>query len=243
MRDWTGKRYWVVGASEGLGREVAKRLSALGVELVLSARSTERLDQLAADLPGKASVVTVDVADQDSVVAAAKEAGQIDGLVYLAGVYWPQHCADWDAAHVNAMCDVNFTGCARVLGQVVPTMVARDAGHIVLTGSLAGLRGLPGSIGYGASKAGVMHMAETLYSELRKTGVDVQLVNPGFIKTRLTEKNDFPMPAIMEPEAAAREVVEHMHTDSFRKSFPLGFGSLLRLAQLLPDALYYRNFS
>src|SRR5690606_26065952 len=100
--------------------------------------------------------------------------------------------------------------CARVLGQVVPGMVARDSGHIVLTGALSGFRGLPGVIGYGASKAGVMYLAEGMYGELRGTGVDVQLANPGFIKTRLTDKNDFSMPFIMPPEQAAQEMFEHM---------------------------------
>ncbi|TDA83195.1 SDR family NAD(P)-dependent oxidoreductase, partial [Halomonas marinisediminis] len=87
---------------------------------------------------------------------------------------------------VEAMCDINFTGAARCVGAVLPGMVARDAGHIVLTGSLSGFRGLPGASGYGPSKAGVMAMAEAMHCDLRKTGVDVQVANPGFIRTRLT---------------------------------------------------------
>lgn len=242
MRDWSGKTYWIVGASEGLGRAVAERLSRLGVSLVLSARSEDRLKDLAASLPGKTRVVPMDVTDDDSVARAAAEAGSINGLVYLAGVYWPQGARDWNAGHVTAMCDINFTGCARVLGQVVPGMIERDAGHIVLTGSLSGFRGLPGAIGYGASKAGVMYLAESLYGELRNTGIDVQLVNPGFVRTRLTDKNEFSMPFIMEPDEAARAIVEHMGGDSFKKSFPFGFGSLFRLSQFLPDWLYFRLF-
>lgn len=241
-RSFAGKRYWIVGASEGLGRALAANLSRAGAELVLSARSEDRLTALAAELPGKTRVVPCDVADSASVAEAAAQAGPVDGLVWTVGLYWPQPAQKWQAEQVEAMCDVNFTGLARVLGQVVPGMVERDAGHVVVTGSLSSFRGLPGATGYAASKAGVASMAESLYADLRKTGVDVQLANPGFIKTRLTEKNEFRMPFLMTPEQAAREIWEHMQTDRFRRSFPTAFASMFRLANLLPDALYYRLF-
>ncbi|WP_099827081.1 SDR family NAD(P)-dependent oxidoreductase [Oceaniglobus indicus] len=242
MRDWTGKRYWIVGASEGLGRAVAQRLSARGAEVILSARSTDRLEDLAASLPGKASVVAIDVANAASVADAFAKVGDFDGLVFLAGVYWPQSAVDWNAEQVNKMFDVNLTGAARVLGHVVPAMVAKGSGHIVLTGSISGYRGLPGAIGYGASKAGIMYLAQQMHGELGPRGIDVQLVNPGFIKTRLTEKNDFKMPFIMEPEEAAAEVVDHMQGERFAANFPLGFSLVFRLSRLLPAWLYYRLF-
>jgi len=240
MRDWSGKRYWLVGASEGLGRALAQKMSAAGAELVLSARSAERLEDLAGSLSGPSSVVTIDVADEDSVQAAARSAGQVDGLVYLAGIYWPMRAQDWDAGQVAAMCDVNFTGAARVLGQVLPGMVARDRGHVVLTGSLSGFRGLPGAVGYGASKAGVMSLAETMRADLKGTGVEVQLANPGFIRTRLTDKNDFRMPFLMEPEDAAGRMFAHMNSRRFAANFPRLFGAMFRASQFLPDWLYYR---
>jgi short-subunit dehydrogenase len=243
MKDWQGKRYWLVGASDGLGAALARKLSAAGVELVLSARSEDKLTELAAELPGRAHVQTVDVADIDSVRAAAEAVGEIDGLVFLAGAYWPFSARDWEPEHAVTMADVNFTGPMRVLGQVVPGMVARDRGHIVLTSSLTGFRGLPKSIGYTASKAGVMSLAECMHADLRTTGVQVQVVNPGFIRTRLTDKNNFKMPFLMEPEDAAQAVFEHMGGDTFKKSFPFPLAILLRGAQFLPDGLYYRLFS
>ena len=243
MREWAGKRYWLIGASEGLGRAVAETMSRAGVEVIVSARSEERLQELVAELPGRASYVPIDVSDPASVDAAAKEIGDIDGVVYLAGVYWPQPATQWNADEVNAMFDINLVGAARVLGHIVPKFVERDRGHIVLTGSLSGFRGLPGATGYGASKAGLMYLAESMYCDLRKTGVEVQMINPGFIRTRLTDKNTFKMPFIMEPEAAASEFFEHMNTDRFKKSFPALFGSMFRISQLLPDWLYYRIFS
>ncbi len=242
MRDWAGKRYWLVGASQGLGRSVALELSKTGAEVILSARDEEALQQLASELPGKSSVVPVDVSDAESVAQAAAAAGELDGMVFLAGLYWPLPATEFDGEKVATMLDVNLTGAARVLGHVLPPMVEKDAGHIVLTGSLSGFRGLPGANGYGASKAGIMSLAETLYADLRKTGVDVQLINPGFIKTRLTDKNDFTMPFIMEPEDAAKLFVDHMQDNDFARNFPRHFGALFRLSQFLPDWIYYRLF-
>lgn len=243
MTQWQGKRYWLVGASDGLGASLAEKLSRAGAEVILSARSEDKLEALAESMPGKATVIPMDVSDEDSVAQAAQAVGEVDGVVYLAGVYWPFSAKDWNVEQANAMADVNFTGLMRVMGHVVPNMVARDAGHIVITSSLTGFRGLPGSIGYTASKAATMSLAECMYADLRKTGVHVQVVNPGFIKTQLTEKNDFKMPFIMEPEDAAREVFEHMNTDKFKKSFPFAFSLLFRGSQFLPDWLYFRIFS
>jgi len=242
MRTWTGKRYWLIGASEGLGRALAHEMSRAGVELVLSARNAESLQSLAGELPAKAEVVPLDVASLDAVQAAAETIGPVDGMVFLAGIYWPMKAQELDVAKAEAMVDVNFTGALRSVGAVLPDMVAKDAGHIVITGSLSGFRGLPGAVGYAASKAGVMALAESLECDLRETGVDIQIINPGFIKTRLTDKNDFSMPFIMTPEAAAREMWEFMQTSRFKKSFPRLFSYVFRLSQLMPDWLYFRLF-
>jgi len=243
MTDWTGKRYWLVGASEGLGAALARKISAAGAEVIVSARGAERLAELVGTLPGPARAVPVDVSDDASVAKAAEEVGEIDGVVYLAGVYWPQPATDWTPDQVTAMADVNFTGAVRVLGAVVPAMVARDAGHVVLTGSLSGFRGLPGAIGYASSKAGVMHLAESMRADLWRTGVRVQLANPGFIKTRLTDKNDFHMPFLMTPEEAAAEMFMLMENErAFQRHFPRLFSYLFRLSRFLPDWAYYRVF-
>lgn len=242
MREWQGKRYWLVGASEGIGREVARVMSRAGAELVLSARSDERLEELAEELPGKARVLPLDVTSAEAVTEAAREAGEIDGLVYLAGAYWPMPSQEWNAEQAEIMGEVNFLGALRCVGAAIGPMVERDRGHIVLVGSLSGFRGLPGAIGYSASKAGVMALAESMHADLRGTGVDVQLVNPGFVRTRLTDKNDFEMPFIMDPGPAAQEVFDHMNSDGFKKSFPLLFSLLFRGSQFLPDWAYYRLF-
>jgi len=242
---WSGKRYWLVGASEGLGLALAQVMARAGADLVLSARSADRLAAAVATLARPARGIVCDVADVASVTAAAAEVeaeiGPLDGVVFLAGVYTPMAAQDWDADAVVAMCDVNFTGAARVLGAVVPGMVARGAGHVVITGSLSGFRGLPGAIGYAASKAGVMALAESMYCDLRGSGVRVQLANPGFIRTRLTDKNDFAMPMLMEPEQAAAAMFALMQTQAFKANFPRSFSWLFRGANFLPDWAYYRT--
>ncbi|MCB6179464.1 SDR family NAD(P)-dependent oxidoreductase [Rhodobacter sp. Har01] len=242
MRDFAGKRYWLVGASEGLGLALAQRMGQAGAQLILSARSPEGLAKAAASIPGGAQTVPMDVADTASVRSAAAQVGEVDGLVFLAGVYWPMRAQDWDADKAEAMLNVNATGCTRVVGAVLPQMVARNAGHIVITGSLSGFRGLPGAIGYAASKAATMVLAESLYADLRNTGITVQQANPGFIRTRLTAQNDFQMPFILEPEAAAQIMFDHMARGGFKRSFPTLFSWLFRGGQFLPDALWYRMF-
>ncbi|MCY4306376.1 MAG: SDR family NAD(P)-dependent oxidoreductase [Aestuariivita sp.] len=243
MRSFLGKRYWLVGASEGLGEALAKQLSAEGAHVILSSRSSNRLYEVSNYLQSSSSIVCVDIADESSVRSAAKTVGTPDGIVLLAGLYWPMKATEWQQEQVVQMADVNFTGFLRVLGMVVPKMVARDEGHIVITGSLAGFRGLSGAIGYGASKAAVMSLAESLYADLRNTGVDIQLVNPGFIQTRLTHKNNFSMPFIMQPEEAATRMLAHMRSNKFKSNFPIGFSWIFRLTQFMPDWVYYRLFS
>jgi NADP-dependent 3-hydroxy acid dehydrogenase YdfG len=242
MREWKGKRYWLIGASEGLGREVAFALSRAGAEVIVSARNAARLDELVAALPGRASAVPLDVSDAAAVTAAAQAIGRLDGMVYLAGVYWPIKATEWKPDEVEQMAEINFMGGLRAVGAVLPAMLAQGSGHIVLTGSLSGFRGLPGAIGYGASKAGLMYLAESLQADLRHSPVQVQLINPGFIRTRLTDKNDFSMPFIMDAGPAAQVFFEHMNDDAFKKNFPFAFSLVFRLSQFMPDWLYYRLF-
>lgn len=236
-----GKRYWIVGASEGLGRALAQGLHEAGASLVLSARSAQRLTELAAGF-GSAQVLPLDVTDSASVATAVQALPALDGVIYCVGLYEPMRAQNWNAPAAVAMAEANFVGALRVLAPVAPDFAARGAGHVVLIGSLAGFRGLPGAIGYGASKAGLMHLAETLHADLRRSGVRVQLVNPGYIRTRLTAKNQFAMPFIQLPETAAAQVLRAMRGRRFQTSFPRPFSWLFLTARFLPEWVYYRVF-
>ncbi len=240
MTDFSGKTYWLIGASEGLGRALAKQLNAEGARLILSARNIERLETLRTELTD-ARVLPLDVTDTEAVRRAAASVGELHGVIYNVGFYEPMRATAWDRDAALAMADVNFTGALRVLGEVVPRFVDQGHGDITLVGSLAGYRGLPAAIGYGASKAALVSLAETMRFDLKDTGVTVRLVNPGFIKTRLTQKNSFRMPMLMTPEDAAQRVVKAMKRSRFRTDFPAPFSWLIRCVDVLPDLFVYRG--
>ena len=240
MTEISGTTSWLVGASEGLGRALAGGLSAEGAQLILSARTSDRLKALASEI-GSARVLPLDVTDIASVRSAASETGEIDGLIYNVGTYDPMATTEWNTDAALRMLDVNFTGALRVLGEVVPKFIQRGRGDITLVGSLAGYRGLPGAIGYSASKSALISLAETMRFDLKDTGVIVRVVNPGFIRTRLTDKNDFKMPMLMEPEQAAARVLKAMRSRHFRTDFPAPFSWAIRALDLLPDWLVYRG--
>ena len=137
------------------------------------------------------------------------------------------------------MAQVNYVGTMKLMSTILPRFTSRDRGHIVLTGSLAGFRGLPGAAPYSSSKAGVMSLAESLHADLRGTGVDVQLVNPGFVRTPLTDRNPFPMPFLMDVEPAARRVVRAVAGDRFEITFPRRFAFLMKVLRALPYGLFF----
>ncbi|MEX5577403.1 SDR family NAD(P)-dependent oxidoreductase [Pseudophaeobacter sp. A-200-2] len=234
-----GQTWWIVGASEGLGRALAKEMGGAGARLILSARNAGRLQHLCDGL-SNARALPMDVTDPDDVIRAIADLGPVDGVVYCAGAYDPLSAQDWQPEAVETMCAVNFTGALRVLGQIVPQFCRRDSGHIVLIGSLAGFTGLPGAIGYGASKAALMHLGENLQADLRGSNVRVQVINPGFIRTRLTQKNQFKMPQILEPEDAARRCLRAMQGRRFSTSFPAPFSWVFTLGRLLPRRLFLK---
>ena len=236
---FSGRTYWIAGASDGLGEGLAECLDAEGAELILSARRADRLAEVCGRLH-RARALPMDATDPDSVRAACGSAGPVDGIIYCVGQYEPMRTQDWDPEESVRMADANFSGALRLLGNVVPRMAERGHGHVVLIGSLAGFTGLPGAIGYGASKAALMHLAENMQADLRGTGVSVQCINPGFIRTRLTARNSFAMPQIMTPREAARRVVAAMRRGRFSSCFPAPFAWLFILARLVPRAAVLR---
>ncbi|KIC08815.1 short-chain dehydrogenase [Leisingera sp. ANG-M1] len=240
MNRFEGKTVWLVGASHGLGREIARQLNREGARLILSARSGQALEILAGELT-RAQPLPVDVTDMGSITQAAQLAGTVDAVIYNAGAYEPMRTQDWDTGAVLRMNDVNYNGAVRVLGQVLPEFVKAGRGEITLIGSLAGYRGLPAAIGYGASKAALISLAETMRHDLKGSGVTVRIINPGFIKTRLTDKNSFAMPQLMTPELAAQYVVAALKSSRFRTDFPRPFSWMIKLLHLLPDWLIYRG--
>ena len=236
----TGKTYWLIGASEGLGRELAKLLADGGAKVIVSARNTARLEDLS-EQSDAITAMALDVMDLEAVKTAALDVGEIDGLIYCAGAYDPMPATEWDSEAVLRMSDINYTGALRVLGETVPQFVKRGSGDITLIGSLSAYRGLPNAIGYGSSKSALQSLAETMRFDLAGSGVLVRIVNPGFIETRLTQKNNFKMPQLMSAEAAAKRVLKAMRRRRFRTDFPRPFSWVIRLITAMPDWIVYRR--
>lgn len=237
------KRIWLIGASEGIGAALAKQLAAEGATLIISARNAERLEALKSELPGtghQAIAVDVTVLEQIQQAWQSLAAAPPDITIYNAGTYTPMDAQHLELAAAESMIDVNLRGAFRMVSVVLPTYLQRNAGHLVLVGSVAGYRGLPSAMGYGASKAGIMHLAENLKADLKKTNIRVQLVSPGFVKTRLTDMNDFAMPCIITAERAAQYIVDGLQSSRFEIHFPKRFSYVLKLLQLLPAWLYFR---
>jgi short-subunit dehydrogenase len=217
MREFQNKTYWIVGASEGLGRALAIQLAEVGAKVIISARSEERLIGLSEEIGSNTMVLPMDVSDGSSVQKACSKLPQpLDGFIFVSGVYWHMSASSWDGTKAEEMVDVNLVGAMRCLAHLVPKFINQGFGHIVLTGSIAGYRGLPGSVGYCASKAGLMSLAETLKIDLAKNNIDVQLLNPGYIKTRLTDKNPYKKISVMTPEKAAQFSLSHMRSSRFQ---------------------------
>jgi NAD(P)-dependent dehydrogenase (short-subunit alcohol dehydrogenase family) len=134
---------------------------------------------------------------------------------------------------------VNLDGAMHLLAPLVGPLLARGSGHISLVSSVAGYRGLPGSLAYGPTKAALIHLAEVLHLDLRPRGIGVSVVTPGFVSTPMTAQNDFAMPAMVTPEAAARAMVQGWERGHFMIDFPRRFTRVLALLRLLPYRLYF----
>jgi NADP-dependent 3-hydroxy acid dehydrogenase YdfG len=243
VTDWSAQRVWVVGASTGIGAAIARELLARGSRVALSARSAERLQTLAAIAPDRSLTVPVDVTDapavraaHDTIVAAW---GGVDVVLAVAGNYVPLRATEFDAGAIGRLFEVNVQGVLNVLGPVLPAMIARRGGHVAIVASVAGFRGLPKALGYGPTKAALINLAEVLYLDLAPMGVGVHIVNPGFVRTPLTDGNDFKMPALIEPEEAARETLRGLERGEFETHYPKRFTRWLKLLRVLPYRWYF----
>jgi short-subunit dehydrogenase len=237
------KRIWLIGASFGIGEALAKQLAVRGAKLVLSARSSDKIHQLAATLGKQGCAVTCDVTDYQSVLMAYQEAlatfGGLDMVIYNAGAYEPASAAEFNLEQIEQMINVNLHGAIRVVHTVLPDMKRQAYGAIVLVGSVAGYRGLPKAMGYGLSKAAIIHLAENLRQDLDGTGIAVQLVNPGFVKTRLTDKNHFAMPLMVTPEKAAHFIADGLEAGRYEIHFPPLFTWFMKTMAALPASAYF----
>jgi short-subunit dehydrogenase len=235
---------WIIGASQGIGEALAHRAARAGATVAISARSSEKLEAVAAaDPSGRIHPFACDVIDPDAVAktmaAIEEKLGPIGTAVMNAGTHKETPIDDFRAADVKKIFTLNVFGAAIVLEALMPKMIARGVGHLALVSSVAGYRGLPKAAAYCGSKAAVIAMAESLKTELDGRGVKMQVICPGFVRTPLTDQNDFDMPYLMEPEDAANRIWDGLNSDRFEIAFPTRFVLQLKTLRALPPGAYF----
>lgn len=237
---FAGEHIWIIGASCGIGEALARALAAQGASLILSARREAELEALNASLGGVHRVLPLDVSDSDQVQRAAEQIGgtqkRLDRVIFMAALYRPEAIAARDYAFTKQLVEVNLLGAIYVTYAVLPLFERQRAGQMVLCGSVAGYTGLPGGQPYSASKAGIINFAESLYAEVEDY-IDVKLINPGFVRTRITDKNNFAMPMRLEPQQAALAIAKGLKGRAFEIHFPKAFTYGVKGLHSLPYAL------
>lgn len=242
IKDWQGKRVWIIGASSGIGRATAELLLQKGATVAVSARNQTALDDIAQAYPNAVALAT-DVTDVSSLKAAYQQfcAEQpLDLYLHCAADYQPMRAWEIDVARMQRSMSINYGGVLNALDIVLPDFLQRKQGRVVIIASVAGYMGLPKALAYGPTKAALINLCESLYLDLKPRGVDVQVVNPGFVATPLTANNDFEMPDLMAPEQAAVALVSGLESHRFEISFPKRFTSSLKLIKRLPYGLKLR---
>ena len=242
ITDWHGKRVWLLGASSGIGAALGRSLLARGARVALSARKATQLEAVA-DGSQSALLLPCDAADEASLRAAWDALlaawGGVDVAIYLAGDYLPMRAWELDSTRARRMIEVNFVGAVSFATCVVPQLLAQGAGQIAFVASVAGYRGLPKSLIYGPTKAALINFAEALYIDLEARGIGVRIINPGFVATPLTAQNDFAMPALLTPEAAAQATLDGFAGSAFEIDYPKRFTRVMKLLAHLPYRLYF----
>jgi NADP-dependent 3-hydroxy acid dehydrogenase YdfG len=238
---------WITGASTGIGRALALRLAGEGRPVAISARNADDLTEVARGQPDRLYPFPLDVTDRAAVRATVEaivaKFGQLDLAVLNAGTHKPMSLDRFSSDTLRSLIDINVMGVAYAIEAVVPAMLARRSGHIAVVSSVAGWRGLPTSAAYGATKAAMHNLVESLKFDADKAGIKLQLINPGFVKTPLTDKNPFPMPFLVTAEQAADRIAEGLKGDSFEITFPRRFTFQLKFLRMLPYRWYFPAIS
>jgi len=242
------KILWLIGASNGIGLALAKLLLQKGNRVIASARNTQSAKELLAlqsEYPTALHLLDMDVSQTHSVAYATQKAwsiyGGIDSCVYNAGVYESMKIEEWELEHFISMNQVNYVGALRVLHELVPLFIEQGRGHIAFNASISSYFGLPYGGGYSAPKAALLNLCESLKPELESKNIDIQVINHGFVKTRLTAKNDFEMPQLLEPDEAAQKIYEGFQSPKkFEIKFPWALTRFLHFLKVVP---YWLAFS
>ena len=235
------KKIWITGASSGIGKALAEKFASEGWKVAVSARRKEILDEMSSH--ENIFSYPLDVTNQDQIkISFEKIIEDFKGLdlcVFSSGTYDPKLEQEINVKQNKFVMETNFFGVLYCVNAVENYFKNKKNGHISIVSSVAAYRGLPNSSGYGPSKAALTNLTESLYFDFKKHNVRISLVSPGFIKTPLTDKNEFPMPFIKSPEFAAEKMFNGLtKSKAFEIHFPKALTILLKIFRVLPYKIY-----
>ena len=237
------KTIWITGGSTGIGRALAIKFASKGWNVAVSARRVELLDELSNSYEN-ISAFQLDVTDKSKCKEVFNEIKtrfeSIDICFFSTGTWNPKKEKDIDVEQMEDVFKVNFFGTVNSIKSVEEYFRNKKSGIITIVSSIAGYRGLPNSTGYGPSKSALNNLAESLYFDFKRYNVRVCLVSPGFIKTPMTDKNDFKMPFLKTPEYAANQIYNGLiNKNIFEIHFPKALTITLKLLSFLPSKIYF----
>ena len=236
------KNIWITGASSGIGKALALKFAQEGWQVAASARRENLLNEIS-ELNKNISTFPLDVTDNEKCKEVFKEIKNkyqnLDICFFSTGIWDPKKEKNIDIEQMESVMKINFFGTLNCIKTVENYFKDKKSGHISIVSSVAGYRGLPNSTGYGASKAALINLAESLYFDFGRYNVRISLVSPGFIKTPMTDKNEFKMPFLKTSEFAADKIYNGLvNGSSFEIDFPKELTLLLKLLKILPNRLY-----
>lgn len=236
------RHYFITGVSSGIGAALVKALSP-DAKITGVARRQDRLDALSKEYVNF-HPITADVTDAKAMRAAVKKAikvsGSIDVAILNAGIYTPQDGRKIDPAVFQQHMNVNYMGVVNSLAPIISDMIDKKQGHIAITSSVAGWRGLPKSAAYGPTKSALISLAESLYFDLTPNGVKLQVICPGFVESEATAVNNFEMPDLLSSDQAATHILKGLERDDFIVDFPKSFTRKMKFLKYLPDRLFFK---
>lgn len=239
-RPW--KCVWITGASTGIGRELALLLAREGATVAVSARSEDKLTELQALNPA-IKAYPLDVLDAGRTVevfeAIERDLGPVDLAVLNAGIWQPMLVSDFSADKAKNSMGVNYFGVLHALEPAMRAMAARGRGHIGIVASVAGYRGLMKGAAYSPTKAALISLCEALYPSLTRKGVKLSVINPGFVKTPMTDVNTFPMPFIVPVEEAVQTIADGLARGKYEIVFPWRMALMMKALRIMPNRMFF----
>ena len=235
------KKIWITGASSGIGKAVAEKFALEGWKVAVSARRKEVLDEMTKTQ--NIFSYPLDVTNEDQINSVFQKIlndfGELDLCLFSSGTYDPKNVKKIDPDKIKNVIKVNFFGVVDCVKTVEDYFKKRKSGHISIVSSIASYRGLPNSSGYGPSKAALTNFCESIYFDFKKFNVRISVISPGFIKTPLTDKNNFPMPFLKTVDFAAEKIFKGLVKEkAFEIDFPKGLTLILKFLRILPYKLY-----